>query len=329
VRGELQQAHEFAEQMFALAQKFDHRESLIQSHFALAINLYYFGAFISSCDHAEQGISIYDVQKHHAFVFEYGIDPGMQCLIYAAAALWHLGYADQSVSRVQDALTLAHQLSHPFSLTRALLMAANIYGMRREWYLTQEYAETVMTLASEQGFAQWLAAGTHLKGKALAMQGDKEAGIMQIQEGLTAMLNTGTEIGKTQHLAFLVEINKRLGRFEEGFSVLAETLALVEKTEVRFYESELHRLKGQLILQQSPDNATEAESCFHQAISIAQTQSAKSWELRAATSLARLWQQQGKHQKAYDLLEPVYSWFTEGFDTADLIDAKTLLDELA
>ena len=253
----------------------------------------------------------------------------MHCLIYAAAVLWHLGYADQSVSRVQDALTLVRQLSHPFSLTRALLMAAHIYGMRREWYLTQECAETVMTFASEQGFAPWLAAGTHLKGKALAMQGDKEAGIMQIQEGLTAILNTGAEIGKTQHLASLVEINQKLGQFEEGFSVLADALALVETTEVRFYESELYRLKGELLIQQSSDNAAEAESCFQQAITIAQNQSAKSWELRAAMSFAKLWQQQGKRQEAYDLLAPVYGWFTEGFDTADLIDAKELLDELS
>jgi predicted nucleic acid-binding protein len=135
---------------------------------------------------------------------------------------------------------------------------------------------------------------------------DKEASIMQIQEGLTAILYTGAEIGKTQHLASLVEINQKLGQFEEGFSVLADALALVETTEVRFYESELYRLKGELLIQQSSDNAAEAESCFQQAITIAQNQSAKSWELRAAMSFAKLWQQQGKCQEAYDLLAPVY-----------------------
>jgi predicted ATPase len=131
------------------------------------------------------------------------------------------------------------------------------------------------------------------------------------------------------YLAELAEVYGKVRQVEEGLAVLTEALALVHSTQERWWEAELHRLKGELLLQQFPDNAAEAESYFHQAISIAQNQSAKSWELRAATSLAKLWQRQGKRQEAYDLLAPVYSWFTEGFDTADLIDAKALLDELA
>src|SRR5262249_37650178 len=150
----------------------------------------------------------------------------------------------------------------------------------------------------------------------------------QINQGLRAYRATGAELLRSYFLGLLAEAHGTMGQPEAGLMVLTEALTLTETTGERLYESECYRLKGELLLQQSSDNPTEAESCFHHAISIAQNQSAKSWELRAATSLARLWQQQGKRQAAHDLLAPVYNWFTEGFDTADLKDAKALLDEL-
>jgi predicted ATPase len=140
---------------------------------------------------------------------------------------------------------------------------------------------------------------------------------------------TGAEVYRPYYLSLLAQAYAYVEQIEDGLNTLDEALTLAEKHDERWCEAELHRLQGQLLLQQSPDNATEAETYFHQAIAIAQNQSAKSWELRAATSLAQLWHSQGKRQEAYDLLAPVYSWFTEGFDTADLKDAKALLDELA
>jgi predicted ATPase len=160
------------------------------------------------------------------------------------------------------------------------------------------------------------------------VQGNPEEGVAQIRQGLDAYSATAAAAWRPYFLALLAEASKEAGQVQEGLTVLDEALALVNRTEERNHEAELHRLKGQLLLQQSSSNASEAESCFHQAISIAQHQSAKSWELRAATSLAKLWRSQGKRDEARELLAPVYSWFTEGFDTADLIDAKTLLDEL-
>jgi predicted ATPase len=160
------------------------------------------------------------------------------------------------------------------------------------------------------------------------MQGQSEEGIAQLRQGLTGYQATGAVQKRPYFLAMLAEAYKKAEQIEEGLIVLAEALAFAEKTEECWYEAELHRLRGELLLQQSADNATEAESCFQQAISIAQNQSAKSWELRAATSLARLWQSQGKRAEARALLAPVYGWFTEGFDTADLQEAKALLDEL-
>src|SRR5262249_55803537 len=151
----------------------------------------------------------------------------------------------------------------------------------------------------------------------------------QIHQGLRAFRATGAEISRPHWLALLAEGHGTRGQPEAGLMALAEALTLTDTTGERWYEPELHRLKGELLLQQKFDNQAEAETCFQQAISIAQSQHAKSWELRASTSLARLWQHQGKHQEAHDLLAAVYNWFTEGFDTADLKEAKALLDELS
>jgi predicted ATPase len=160
-------------------------------------------------------------------------------------------------------------------------------------------------------------------------QGQAKEGIEQMYQGLRAHRATGAEAGRPYFLALLAEAHGTLGKPEEGLTVLAEALVHVEHSGERYYEAEIHRLKGELLLQQSSDNAPEVESCFHHALDIARNQQAKALELRAATSLARLWQQQGKRQEAHDLLAPVYYWFTEGFETADLKDAKALLDELA
>lgn len=164
---------------------------------------------------------------------------------------------------------------------------------------------------------------------ALAAQGREAAGISQIQEGLAALQDTGSQLDHSEYLGVLAEAYGKDQQVEEGLGTVAEGLAFVERTEERFCEAEVHRLKGELLLQQSPDNHQDAEACFQKAIDSARQQGAKSWELRAATSLARLWQSQGKQTEACDLLAPVYNWFTEGFDTADLKDAKALLEALS
>jgi predicted ATPase len=205
------------------------------------------------------------------------------------------------------------------------------HQLRREERCTQERAEAAMSLAKEQGFPYWMAISSILRGWALAQQGQGKEGIKQINQGMMDYRATGAEINRSYFLTLLAEAYGTIEQPEEGLTVLTEALTLTQadKTGERWCEAELHRLKGELLLQQHADNYTEAETCFQHAISIAQNQQTKSWELRAATSLAQLWQQQGKHQEAHDLLAPVYHWFTEGFDTADLKDAKALLDELA
>ena len=201
-----------------------------------------------------------------------------------------------------------------------------------------------MELSREQGFAYYLMQGTLLRGRALAEQGHGEEGIAQMCQGLAAYRATGTETGQPPFLAWLAEAHKKVGQAEEGFTALAEALAIVNKTGERWYEAELYRLKGELTLQKlsvassqlsvtnpqspTPNPHAEAEACFQKAIEIARRQQAKSLELRASMSLSRLWQQQGKKEEARQMLAEIYNWFTEGFDTKDLQEAKALLAEL-
>jgi predicted ATPase len=250
------------------------------------------------------------------------------CHSFSALALWYLGYPDQALARNQEAVRLAEHSAHPYSRCFALSAVAIFHQSRREVHWTHDRAEAAINIAQEQGFPHWRAQGAILCGWTLAHQGQAQAGIAQIHQGLLTLRATGAEILQPYFLALLAEAQGTLGEPEAGLTAITEALTRVDTTGERWYEAELHRLKGALLLQQSLDNQAEAESCFHKAIAIAQNQQAKSFELRTATSLARLWQQQGKRQEAYDLLAPIYHWFTEGFDTADLKDAKALLHEL-
>jgi predicted ATPase len=301
---------------------------LVAVHRALGATLFWMGTAAKAHTHCTQGIALYDSQQHRTYALLYGEDTGVMCHSFAARALWYLGYPDQGLARSQDAVILAQQSAHPFSLSHALNAATSFHQYRREVRLTQERAEALISLATDQGFPQWKAGGAILHGWTLAHQGQAKEGITLINQGLNAFRATGAEIARPYYLALLAEAHGTLGEAEAGLAVLTEALTLVDTTGEHWYEPELCRLKGALLLQQNLDNQTEAETCFQQAISIARSQQAKSFELRTTTSLAKLWQQQEKRQEAYDLLVPVYNWFTEGFDTLDLQDAKALLDAL-
>jgi len=327
-RAEYRMAHELGEQLLALAQQVQDSAMLLAAHRALGATLYYVAAVASAHTHFAQGIALYALRQHRASTFLYGEDAGVVCRVLDASSLWYLGYPDQGLTQSQEAMALAQQIAHPFSLGFALGNTAAFHLIRREVRASQERVEAIIILAKEQGFPQFRAFGSMLYGWALARQGQAQEGIEQLNQGLRAYRATGAELARPYLLALLAEAHGTLGEPEAGLAGLAEALTVVNKTGARFYEPELYRLQGELLLQQNSANQAEAETCFHQAIAIAQNQQAKSLELRATTSLARLWQQQGKRQEAYDLLAPVYHWFTEGFDTADLKDAKALLDEL-
>jgi predicted ATPase len=258
--------------------------------------------------------------------FLYGEDAGVICHSLDAWTLWYLGYPDQGLTRSQEVVRLVQQSAHPLSLAFVMGRAAMFHQVRREVQATHACAAAAIRLAQEQGFTQWRAIGALQQGWALVQQGQAQEGLAQLTEGLGAFRATGAEINRSYFLALLAETYSTMAQPEAGLTVLMEALTHVDSSGERFYEAELHRLKGALLFQQHADNQAEAETCFHHALDLARHQQAKSFELRAATSLARLWHQQGKRQEAHDLLAPVYGWFTEGFETADLQEAKALLE---
>jgi predicted ATPase len=250
------------------------------------------------------------------------------CLAWAALALWCLGFPTQAVRRGQEALALAQELAHPLSLAMAQYWVALLHYHRREAAVVQALGESLRTLATAQGFPPYIHIGICLRDWALAMQDEGAAGLTQLRRGMAAVLATGQEVLRPFGLVLLAEVAGHLGQVEEGLRLLAEARTVLEANAQGDRLSEMYRLQGELLLRQGTPDRTQAETCLQQALTIARQQQAKSWELRVATSLARLWQQQDKCAAASDLLGPVYGWFTEGFDTADLQEAKTLLEEL-
>jgi predicted ATPase len=327
LQAELQPARELGAQLLSLAQRGQEPALLLEARRTLGQTCFWLGEFPIAQGHIEQGIALYAPKQRHLKALLYGRDPGVDCYSYAAVILWFLGYPDQALKRKNEALTLVQELSHPFSLASAFGFAGFLHTLRREGQASQEQAEVTMALATEQGFAHWLAHGMIFRGWALAEQG--EEGTDQIRQGIDAWRAAGDELARPYCLVLLAEACAKGGQAEEGLSALAEALAAVHKTGERFYEAELYRLQGELLLTRSTCQTAEAEACFHQALDITRRQQAKSLELRAAMSLSRLWQRLGKHAEAHQLLAEIYGWFTEGFDTADLQEARALLAELA
>jgi DNA-binding winged helix-turn-helix (wHTH) protein/predicted ATPase len=329
VRAAYQTAYNLGERLLVMAQSLHDPALLLEGRFGVGITLYYLGDFVASREQCTQGLMLYDTQQHRSRAAFFGQDTGVACYTYEALALWLLGYPDQALHRSREGLTLAQQLAHPFSLTFALLHGAVLHVARREGQATQEASEAALTLATEQGFAFWLAWGKILRGWALTTQGDEREGIAQMCQGLEATRSIGAEVGRSGFLALLAAAYGAAAQPEKGLEVLAEALSVVHNKGERYYEAEIHRLTGELLLAGFSDQQAASEASLHQALVVARAQQAKSWELRAAVSLGRLWQQQGKRTAARKLLEEVYGWFTEGFETADLQEAQGLLEELA
>jgi predicted ATPase len=337
MRAEWQTARALMERLLTLAQRVHHPTLLMHAHLGLGGILYCLGAFAAVRAHIEQGLALYDPQTHTPAVSDAVHDPEVVGRCCAAGALWHLGYPEQARQHLDAALTRAQELAHPFTLAQVFYCATTFALVRREVQVAREQAEALITLATAQGFPFELAGGMLCRGLVLTEQGRQEEGMQQIRQGLAAHQATGAAAGHPYALAFLARAYGQDGQGDKGQRVLDEALALVYRTGERCYEAELYRLKGELLLQRGKRpkvRSTEhqlvaGEESLRQALTVARRQQAKSLELRAAMSLGRLWQQQGKRQEAYGLLAPIYDWFTEGFDTADLQEAKTLLEELA
>jgi adenylate cyclase len=330
LRGALSTAQELGEEMARLAQRTARPADLLLAHDALGYAGFLKGDYGTAQMHCTQAMAWLDPLTMWEQVADYGYVPGVYCLSTSANVLWCLGFPSQAVQRSQEAIALAQASGDPMSLAFTQLYAAYLHQRRREVLAVQTHAEALLTLATAHGFAHHVAYGTFWRGWALARQGQQAAGLAQMSQGLDDLVATGSLVARPLCLSQLAEATGHAGDVDAGLRLLAEAMEACTTGERGDGLAEAHRLKGELLLQGNGIvQAAEAAACFEQALSIARRQQAKSWELRAAMSLSRLRQQQGKRADAYALLEPVYAWFTEGFDTADLQEARALLEVLA
>jgi predicted ATPase/class 3 adenylate cyclase len=328
-RPQLHTARELGDTLLRLAHQAHDPALAVVAHYALGMTWFCLGALPAARQYLEEGIARYTPDQRRALAFRMGQDLGVICRVLAALPLWLLGYPAQALARLHEALGLAHELSHPHSLAFALVWAANVAQFRRDVPAAHEHAEAAVALATEQGFPLWGALVTSCRGWALAMQGQGEAGMAQVRQGIAAYRATGAAVHVPYLCTMLAEISAHLGYTEDGLQALVEAHTLVEQHENRWWEAEVHRLRGVLLLRQPGTPQAEAEAWLQRALDVARRQEAKSLELRAAMSLSRLWQQQDQQAEARALLAPIYGWFTEGFDTPDLLEAKALLEELS
>jgi predicted ATPase len=328
-RGEIQTALNLGGQLLGLAQRAQDPALLLQAHHALGPTYTLVGDWASARTHLDQAIAHYDPREHRTHAFLYGgHDPCVCCLSFAAKSLWMLGYPEQALQRGQEALVLARELGHPASLAHAQLSVAILHQFRRDVSETLELAEALQGLAADQGLLFYLAGGSVLRGRALVERGSSSEGMAQIRQGFDAGGATRAH-WRAYSLALLAETCGKIGNITEGLTVLAEALTVVEETGICIYEPEMHRLKGEFLLVLDPEKVADAEACFRQAVAIARRHQAKSLELRATMSLARLWQQQGRGNEAHAALAAVYDTYTEGLTTPDLVDATAQLNSLA
>ena len=328
VRAEHNSTHDLGKILFNMAQRNDDAEIFLAAHHALGMALYCLGDFTPARKHLEQGIALYDPQKHRAHTLFFGPDLGVFCLSWEAHVLWQLGYPEQALKKCSGALTLANDLSHPLSLALALDYASMFYQFCRDRNSAREKAEEAIALSTEHGFVYYLAWGNIIQGWAKAVQGQAKESIEHMRQGLADLHATGAERSLPYYLGLLAEAYGEAERAEEGLNVLTEAFCFVDKKSERWWEAELYRLRGELLLKLNAAEA-EVEDCYRKAMEIARRQSARSLELRAVTSFSRLLQKQDKKEEALQMLAEIYSWFTEGFDTPDLKEAQALLGELS
>ena len=321
VRAEYRKAHALAEAGRRLAERTGDSAMVVQSLFCLGLDSIYLGELSEARREFERSVALYDPSRHRSIAL-YG---AILNRAHLGRSLCWLGYHDKGRAMMAEALAAAGETRHPIGVINTLSTAASVEVFYRRMPEARATSERMIALADEHGYPYYRAIGLILSGLALAVGHGDESGIDQMRQGLAAHQSAETWQNHATYQILLADALRATGRFDDALATLADAETAIERTGERYYEAELYHLKGLLLLTRS---AAEAEACFLQAIEIARRQSAKSWELRASTSLARLWQQQGKHADAERLLAAVFSWFNEGADTADLTDAKALLEQL-
>ena len=327
-RAEFQAMLALSEQLLTLAEQSDDSTLLMQAHLARGAASMNLGRLVASRDHCTRRLALYDPTVHRTLADLYGFDPGVANGVYLQMVLWILGYPDQAVQRANEAVTLAQDRMHPMSVAGACMTASLTHQWRGDTAATLRQGEATLAVSREHDIGAFVGGGNLSVGWVRVAQGQAVEGIAQMRQGLQLHADKQA-LSLPVWMSLLIDTYRRTGQVAEGLSLVQEALGLVAQTEECYYEAELHRLQGELLLQQAPYEQADGEACFRKALDVARQQHAKSLELRAAMSLARLRQQQGKTAEARDLLAPAYEWFTEGFDTADLKEAKALLAELS
>jgi predicted ATPase len=319
---EFETARDIAEEYLRLSERLSYPGLAMRGHWALETTFTHLGNFELALDHFEKALAIYDPTQHRDDSFLYALNPGVAMPCFAAWALWCIGRPDQALARIEEALTLARELSEPQGLAHAALFASVLYQFRRDTLMAQYYAEAVIDISREHGLALYGAMAMIMQAWSASKYGSAREAVDQIREGLAAIDATGTFLVRPHFLALLAEVFAKVDEIDEALLLLDEAMDLVHSKGERYYEAELYRLRGELLLKANEGNA---EDCFKRSLAIAESQKAKAWQLRTALSLARLYRSQGKADEARNLLKPIYESFTEGFETDDLRDAGVLL----
>jgi len=330
---ELRTAREIAEEFLAVSARLAYPGLAMRAHLVMHVTLMHQGEFGPAIEHYEKALALYDPEHHREDAFFFTQNAGVALRCFGAWTLWFLGFPDQALERMHESLTLVRELYEPHGLSHRLLFASILHQLRQEPRESQEYAEAALTISHEHGLVMYEAQARITRGWALTEQGSVKEGIAEMRQGIAEYQQTATSLLRPQFLGLLSEVLGKAGDFVDALGQMDEALRLAHRNGDASYLPELHRIRGELLLMQAKGNfnsrtCADAEECFRRSIKIAQRQEAKSWELRTSVSLARLYQSQNRTEEAREVLTLVFDWFTEGFETKDAREAKTLLDEL-
>jgi class 3 adenylate cyclase/predicted ATPase len=315
-----------AERAIELAERTRDDVTLVAAHVTAGVPRFQRGELAAALAHLAGAIRAYVPTPRQRYFG--GDDPGVTAYAYAAWTLWFHGLADQARERAREAVEMGRRVHHPISVAKGLAFEACVFGLIRDHDHQMQRAEEAIALSEKHGFPLWAGVGHLCRGNARVAGGDGPGGVAEMEAGLRLAAGTGNQAGAPGILGLLAQARATAGQHDAALGAIAAAFAISERTGQRFYDAELVRLHAELSLSSKPGSEPDAEARLRRALEIARRQDCHTFELRAATSLARLWRDQGKHPDAHDLLAPIYAWFTEGFDTLDLVEAKALLGEL-
>jgi predicted ATPase len=319
---------ELAGQFLTLAEKQKATVPVMIGHRIMG-SVLHTGAFAEGRAHLDRAIALYDPAKHRLLATRFGQDVRVAALSYRSWALWLLGYPEAALSDTSQALKDARSIGQAATLMYALVHAWFTHIQCGNYAVANAEADELVSLAEEKGALFWKALGMSVRGCLLVLTGKAKDAVQLITSGMTALRSTESTLWMPLHLPYLARAYAELGQFNNACRCIDEAMTAAEKAKERWHEADIYRMAGEIVLMSPESDAAKAEAYFERALAVARQQQAKSWELRAATSYARLMRDLGQVKEAYDLLAPIYGWFTEGFDTRDLKEAKVLLDTLA